>query len=94
MASDVEGESSFAFCLLASASLLRRRLRAATSLLRHHLSTLLLAVTENADHVPVMKSMWGPARQSSLVAVARKSREPNMMRLHGAKVSSEMNAED
>ena len=85
MATNVEGEAPSAFCLMATAGLLRRRLRVAARLMRCRFSALLLV--ELADRVPVVTGTLRSARQSLPVTVARKSRESNMMWLHGVKVS-------
>jgi hypothetical protein len=83
------------FCLIAVASRLRRNLRAATRLLRHRFSTLLLAVAERTG--PPVLTVVGTSesvRRSLLVAVARKSWEPKLMWVLGAKVSPTVKVDD
>jgi hypothetical protein len=43
--------------------------------------------------VPPVSVAWDPARQSSLMAVVRKSKEPNLMLLLGVKVSTSTDAD-
>jgi hypothetical protein len=50
-ATNVEGEVPSAFCLMATASVLRCRLWEAVCLLRHRLSALLLAMVEHVGHL-------------------------------------------
>lgn len=78
-ATNVEGEAPSAFCLMALASLLRHHFKATSRLLRHHFFALLLAVTEHASPAPMTTGMSGSVRQSLPGAVARKSRETNVM---------------
>lgn len=75
MATSVEGEALAALCLMVSVCLLRRRFFA-------------LLLVKLAGRVLVLIGALRSVRRSSPVAVARKSREPNMMWLPGVKVSS------
>jgi hypothetical protein len=81
-ATKVDGRILFARCFAAATSRLRHRLRPVVRLLRHRFSTLLLV--ERVGPVLVAVGTSGRARRSSPVAVARKSMEPNVMRLPGA----------
>jgi hypothetical protein len=85
MTNSVEGEAPAALCLMVLVYLLRHRFKVAALLLRCRFSALLLV--ELADRVPVVTGTLRSARQSLPVTVARKSRESNMMWLHGVKVS-------
>lgn len=75
----VEGEAPSACCLMEAASRLRHRFRAATHLLRRRFFTLLLV--EHVGLALVVTGMSRLVRRSSPVAVAKKSREPNVMQL-------------
>lgn len=80
MNTSVEGEDPAALYLMASVCPLRRRFSA-------------LLLVERAGRVPVVRYMLESARRRSPLAVVRKSREPNMMWLPGAKVSPSVNVE-
>jgi hypothetical protein len=84
-ATKVDGRAPFVRCLAAATSRLRRRFKAAARPLRRRFSALLLVI--RVGPMPAAVDTLGPTWQSSPVAVARKSREPNMIRLLGAKVS-------
>jgi hypothetical protein len=70
---------------MASPCLLTWRFKATTCLFRHHFSTLLLV--ERVSCVPMVTGMSGVVRRRSPVAVASKSRVPNMLWLPDVKVS-------
>jgi hypothetical protein len=72
--------------------LLRYCFKAAAHLFWRCFFTLLLV--ECADCVPTVSGTLGVVRLSSLVAVEKKSRVLNVMRLPGAKVSPPANADD
>jgi hypothetical protein len=91
-ATKIEDEASTAFFLLVSARLLRRRFKVVVRLFRHRFSALLLL--EHVNCVPMVVGTLRVARWSLPVAVARKSRVPNMMWLPRAKVSPLVNADD
>jgi hypothetical protein len=94
-ATNVEGEAPSAFCLMATAGLLRRRLRVAARLMRCRFSALLLVEVER-EGPPAFATMGvsESMRRSSPVAVARKSREENVMRVPSEKVSLPAKTDD
>lgn len=88
IAMNVEGEASSTFCLMAMVSRLWCYLRVAARLLRCCFSSLLLAMVERTGpHALAMVGTSKLMRRSLPMEVARKSREPKLMRLPGTKVS-------
>jgi hypothetical protein len=94
MAKNNEDKAPSAFCLMAVMCWLRHCLRAAACLLRCRFSSLLLATERAGPLALVMAGASKSARQSSPVAVARKSRDPKPVRLLEAKVSPTVKVDD